>query len=249
MKKITKILSVIMAAVMLMTALCMPVSAADEFSSAKLINSGSKVSFTTKYNDYTSSGKGWGLGIPNTYKVKLSEDGTLKLTVVSQTGSIYVQLLDSDASEYIDYTKMTCSTGTAQHHHEGYAWIHTNSNLEKSKTVLEYKLKKGTYFVRVIGTSNSKISGKTSISFSYPQAETSESSTEITSFTVTLKKGDTLKLGAILSGDGTVTWSTSKKAVATVTTKGKVTAKGKGTAVITAKTGNSSMKITVKVTE
>ena len=250
MKKITKILSVLMAAVMLMTALCVPAYAADEFEKAKLIDSGKKVSFTTKYNDYASDGNGWGLGIPNTYKVKLSKAGTLKLTVVGQTGSIFVQVLDADATEYIDYDKMTCTTGVAQHHHEGYAWIHCDHGLKKSKTTLEYKLKKGTYFVRVIGTSNSAIYGKTSVTFSYPQEkEESSASAKITSFTVTLKKGDTLQLGTILSGEGTVTWSTSKKAVATVSSKGKITAKAKGTAVITAKTGDSSMKITIKVTE
>ena len=250
MKKITKILSVLMAAVMLMTALCVPAYAADEFEKAKLIDSGKKVSFTTKYNDYDNTGKGWGTGIPNTFKVKLSKDGTLKLTVVSQTQSIYVQLLNADGTEYVDYSKMNCTTGTAQRIYDGYAWIHWDGGLKKSKTVMEYKVKKGTYFVRVMGSSNREIAGKTSVTFSYPQEkEESSASAKITSFTVTLKKGDTLQLGTILSGEGTVKWSTSKKAVATVSSKGKITAKAKGTAVITAKTGDSSMKITIKVTE
>ncbi|MBR4096036.1 MAG: Ig-like domain-containing protein [Oscillospiraceae bacterium] len=97
---------------------------------------------------------------------------------------------------------------------------------------------------------NSKIDSKTSITFTYPQDKSESSdSAKITSFTATLKKGSTLQLGTILSGEGTVKWSTSKKSVATVTSKGKITAKAKGTAVITAKTGDSSMKITIKVTE
>ena len=50
MKKITKVLSVLMAAVMLMTALCVPASAADELKSAKLVNSGNKVTFQCKFD-------------------------------------------------------------------------------------------------------------------------------------------------------------------------------------------------------
>lgn len=247
MKILKKMLCGVMAAVMMVTALCIPASAADDYEKAKLVDSGKKVSFTTKYNEYTNDGKGWGTGIPNIYKVQLSKAGTLKLTVVSQTGSIFVQVLDKDATEYIDYDKMESITGIAQHHHDGYAWVHCDSNLKKSKTVLEYKLKKGTYFVSVLGSSNCEINGKTSISFSYPQAEKKSDAAEITSFEISLKKGDSLQLGAILSGDGDVKWSTSKKSVATVSSKGKITAKAKGSAVITAKVGNSSRKITVKV--
>lgn len=247
MKILKKMLCGVMAAVMMVTALCIPASAANDYDGAKLVDSGKKVSFTTKYNEYDNLGKGWGIGIPNIYKVDLSKAGTLKLTVVSQTGSIFVQLLDEEATEYIDYNEIKSITGNAQHHHEGYAWIHCDSNLKKSKTTLEYKLKKGTYFVRVVGTSNSEINGKTSVSFSYPQAEKKSDTAEITSFEISLKKGNTIQLGAILSGEGNVKWSTSKKSVATVSSKGKITAKAKGTAVITAKVGDSSRKITVKV--
>lgn len=235
---------------MLMTALCVPASAADEFEKAKLVDSGKKVSFETKYPSYAYEGTaGAKDGIPNTYKVELSKSGTLKLTVVSQTSSIFVQLLDKDGSEFIGYDKINCATGNSTNHRKGFAWITWDSGLKKSKTTLEYNLKKGTYFVRVIGFPHAKIAGKTSVTFTYPQDKSESSdSAKITSFTVTLKKGSTLQLGTILSGDGTVTWSTSKKAVATVSSKGKVTAKSKGTAVITAKTGDSSMKITIKVT-
>lgn len=152
--------------------------------------------------------------------------------------------MDADGAEFIDYDKITCTTGSERHQNKGYARLSCDSNLLKSKATLEYNLKKGTYYVRAVGEAYSYVHGKTSISFSYPQDEDAK----ITSFTVTLKKGDTLQLGTILSGDGDVTWSTSKKSVATVTSKGKVTAKGKGKAVTTAKTGNSSMKITINVT-
>lgn len=237
-------------AVMLVSTLCVTAFAADDFDSAKLIDSGKKVSFETKYPKYAYEGKaGAKDGIPNIYKVKLSETGTLKLTVVSQTSSIFVQVLDKDGSEYIDYSEVDSTTGSVTHHHNGFAWIAWNKDLKKSKTTLEYNLEKGTYFVRVVGFPHATIDGKTSISFKYPQAEKTEEQAEITSFSITLEKGDKLQLGTILSGAGDVTWSSSKKSVASVSSKGKITAKKKGTAVITAKTGDSSMKITINVTE
>lgn len=64
--------------------------------------------------------------------------------------------------------------------------------------------------------------------------------------TLTLKKGKsyTLKLN---NASGKVTWSTSKKSVATVNKNGKVTAKKKGTATITAKAGGKKYKCKVTV--
>ena len=65
-----------------------------------------------------------------------------------------------------------------------------------------------------------------------------------------LKIGKTLQLKATLpkkTASNKMTWSSSDKSVATVTQKGKVTAKGEGTATITVKTFNGK-KATCKVT-
>lgn len=68
----------------------------------------------------------------------------------------------------------------------------------------------------------------------------------------TLKKGSTLKLKATVtpsSSTDKLTWTSSNKKVATVDSKGKVTAKKKGTAVITVKTTSgkkAACNITVK---
>ena len=244
-----KVISILMASVIMVTALCISVSA-DEFSSAKLVNSGSKISFKIKYNDYFAWGKGRGESKPYTYKVELSENGTLKLDITSATSSIFVQLLDSEGSEFIDYDKMTSHTGVAQHHHKGYAWIHWEKSISKSKTTLEYKLKKGTYFVRVLGSSNSEVADKTTVSFTYPQNSSAEDSeAKLSYFALSLNKGDFLQLDTVISGnsDSSVKWSSSKSSVASVSSKGKVTAKKKGSAVITAKLGSSSIKIKINV--
>lgn len=63
----------------------------------------------------------------------------------------------------------------------------------------------------------------------------------------TINIGDTLQL-KITGTSKKTTWSSSKKSVATVTSKGKVTARNTGTATITAKTNGKkyTCKITVK---
>ena len=74
--------------------------------------------------------------------------------------------------------------------------------------------------------------------------------------TVYMKKGDKVSLKATVTGSGkyskSVTWKTSKKSVATVSSKGKVTAKKAGTAKITATSKTDKSKkatITIKVSK
>ena len=67
---------------------------------------------------------------------------------------------------------------------------------------------------------------------------------------LTLTEGDTQKLTTTVrpsDADVTVTWSSSNTAVASVNSSGTVTARSKGTAVITAKAGDTSAKCTVTV--
>ena len=68
------------------------------------------------------------------------------------------------------------------------------------------------------------------------------------SFKMTLKKGDTLQLGALTTNyDGKVKWTSTKKSVATVSSTGKITAKKKGTTTIRAELDNG-MYIQIKLT-
>lgn len=65
---------------------------------------------------------------------------------------------------------------------------------------------------------------------------------------IKLKKGKSMQLTSILSGmSGKTKWKSSKKSVAKVSSKGKVTAKKRGTATITAKCNGKKAKIKVKV--
>lgn len=245
MKKILKILSAIMSAVILITTLCVPVSAASIEDTAKAIDSGKKISFTPK-SDTVFGGPYYD------YKVTLSEKGTLKLAFATKAEKIFVTVLNSDG-KWLKISDKNASSGSIyQSSLNGETWLSWNRNVEKFNGTLSYKsLEKGTYYVRIWTASHYDVKGKMSVSFSYPQEKEADEKAEgkISYLSVTLKKGNTLQLGAVIDGDGTVTWSTSKKAVATVTSKGKITAKAAGTATITAKLGSSSVKIKIKVTE
>lgn len=246
MKKILKILSAIMSAVILITTLCVPVSAASIEDTAKAIDSGKKISFTP------DGGNIWG-GKNYDYKVVLSEKGTLKLSFNTEAEKICVKVMNSNGDLY-EPSEAKSSTGRTHFNSiKRYTELNWNSTMEKFSGTLSYKsLEKGTYYVRIWNYSTAyEVKGKMSVSFSYPQEKEADEKAEgkISYLSVTLKKGNTLQLGAVIDGDGTVTWSTSKKAVATVTSKGKITAKAAGTATITAKLGSSSVKIKIKVTE
>ena len=77
-------------------------------------------------------------------------------------------------------------------------------------------------------------------------------SVKLNQTSVTLEEGETVALSATVSPsnatDKSVTWSSSRTSVATVSSSGRVTAEGEGTATITAKTANGkTATCTVKV--
>lgn len=246
MKNFAKIVSAIMSAVILITALCVPASAASIEDTAKAIDNGKKISFTP------DGGNIWG-GKEYDYKVTLSEKGTLKLTFTTKAEKICVKVMNANGDLY-EPSEAKSSTGNTHFNLiKRYTELNWNRTMEKFSGTLSYKsLEKGTYYIRIWNYSTSyDVKGKMSVSFSYPQEKKTDENAEgtISCLSVTLKKGDTLQLGAVIDGEGTVKWSTSKKSVAAVTLKGKITAKAKGTATITARLGSSSVKINVKVTQ
>lgn len=113
--------------------------------------------------------------------------------------------------------------------------------------VLSFPVSKGKYTIaikRYLLGGYYESGSNISIRADYPKAS---KSAKIDYLTINLKKGDTLSLGASVSGSGTVKWSSSKPTVAAVSSSGKVTAKKAGSAVITAKVGSSSQKIKIVV--
>lgn len=79
-----------------------------------------------------------------------------------------------------------------------------------------------------------------------PGVEITAEAAKINKKSATLIKGKTLQL-KVSGANGKITWSSSRKSVATVNSKGKVTAKKKGTATITAKIGKKKYTCKVRV--
>lgn len=235
MKIIRKIAACLTAAVMAAAAISVTAGAASIEKTAKSIESGKKVSMTMKKNtDYD-------------YKVTLSEKGTLKLNIASETESLTIQVIDKNGkvvkcSEIVEKTGSTHSNIVNDRVEARWS-----SSLEKIEATVKWKLNKGTYYVRMWVVSLNEIRGKTTVSFSYPSKSAEDSEGSITAIEIKLQKGDTLQLAAAVSGEGTVQWSSSAKSTAAVDKNGKVTAKAKGTAVITAKLGESKMQLKIKV--
>ena len=222
MTKIKKITAVLLSLVMAVAAFAVSASAIDLFPDAKTAKSGKEVEVTM------SSGS------TKTYKFNVSQKGKIEIKIV-HTSSQYVtfSLKDSDGG------KIGSSTNEAK---AGF-WSGNSAYPRDGKFSgsVEYTVTKGTYFLEVYSSSG----GLVSFTPKYP----SKTEKSISSLTVTLKNGTTLQLGAILS-DGkncTAEWSSSDKSVATVSSTGKVTAKNKGTATITAKLGSSKASIVIQV--
>lgn len=236
MNIIRKIAACLTAAVMAAAAISVTAGAESIEKTAKSIESGKKVSMTMKKNtDYD-------------YKVTLSEKGTLKLNITSETEALYVKVYDKDGNS-CKFSEVNETSGyyTDYSGWNGSVRLNWNQSVEKFKGTVKWKLDKGTYYVRMWVLSYGKVTGKTSVSFSYPSKAAEDSEASITAIEIKLQKGDTLQLAASVSGEGTVQWSSSAKSTAAVDKNGKVTAKAKGTAVITAKLGESKMQLKIKV--
>lgn len=112
-----------------------------------------------------------------------------------------------------------------------------HDNWEASKD-----LKKGTYYAKISATE------QTLEDFYYTFTPTDKPSVKLS---ITLKKGQTLQLGSILENSKSkTTWLSTKKTVATVSSKGLVTAKKTGKTTIRATLDSGEYaEITVKVTK
>ena len=109
-------------------------------------------------------------------------------------------------------------------------------------------LKTGNYELRVYADDNGGAL-LARAKFSVGTSTASASNSSIKYLNLYLEEGDTLKLGAVITGSEKITYSSSDSSVATVNSSGKIKAKNVGTAYITVKCGTSSMKVKVTVTE
>lgn len=160
---------------------------------------------------------------PITLKVVLKEKGQFVLDVSPK------QIYSLKGQLYDEQNNLVTTWGASFY----YSSVTTKEILEA-----------GTYYIRLWVNSSSGAGTYTYFARFTPSGEASME------LCINLKKGNSIQLGTIFNNcnDKDVTWSSSKKAVATVSANGKVTGKKKGTTEI--KVFNSSglvVKIKVKV--
>ncbi len=238
-----KLLTVLLAAVMLFTAIPVMAFAESIEDTAVAIESGAKQK-TTLENE----------GNCVDYKVKLTKDGDLKITFTATMSKATLRVINSDGNA-LDLDSWDIKSGSLKSrssYSEGNRLaLDWNSNIEKLAGTVTYKLSKGTYYIRFSRGYNhyypASGEGKVTLSATFP-GEEKEEAAKISVLGITMKKGDTMQLTADLTAkDGKVTWKSSKKSVATVSKDGVVTAVKKGTTTITAKCGKSSVKLKITV--
>lgn len=181
------------------------------------------------------------VGDEQVYRFDVAKSGTMKVKLAADyENSEDVQATlykDSDDND-VEISNMKLISGSYCQTYDTYATIGDETTAE-----LSYKVTKGTYYLRLF--KNKTNTGTISMTATYPQGSSNEG--KISCLSLDLKKGGTLQLGAVMAVDGNVTWTSSKTSVASVSSTGKVTAKGTGTAVITAKSGKNSVKVQIKV--
>ncbi len=231
MSKFKRFAAALLSAVMLVCALSIPVSAESIFDTAVSISSGKKYTKEVKKDQNVD------------YKISVSKSGTFVLKVNSTFSYNFVTVLDSDGGR-MEPDKVEVKSGRSGYFQDHYDW---DSKTEMFAATLTFDVEKGTYYIRVGNEFSEAKKGKVIVTATFP---TNENAAKLTGIAVPLKKGETLQLSAATSASTkeTITWSSSNTAVATVSKSGKVTAKKKGTAVITAQLGSNKASIVIQVT-
>lgn len=236
LRKIAAVVATAAIAVSAMVVTTATAGAESIYDTATSISSGKAVS-TTLYSS----------GDCVDYKVKVTEKGLLSLNVSAEMGWLNIFVYDSNGNK-VELANKDVSSGNCS----GYdmykgngAYCSWNSTVEKFKGTINYQVSKGDFYIRFERDSY-KGNGKLSFTATYP---TNATKAKISYLTLELTKGSSIKLGAVVTPTGSaVTWKSSKSSVATVSSTGKVTAKAKGSTIISAKSGTSTQKIKIIVT-
>lgn len=236
MSRIKKITAVFLSMVMFVC--CFTVSAAAESieDTAKAISSGK--SYSTQIVEKHGNAD---------FKIKASKAGELVVKFTAQLEVTKLHVYDADGNEIL-LAEKNIITGDYNRYYDYMCYW--NKTTEKYSGEHKFSIKKGTYYIRFTRDDGWDQGGNGKISFTATFPTETEKKSNLNYFQITMKKGTSIQLGAlgtVASGDA-LTWSTNKSSVATVSSKGLITAKAVGTATITAKAGSSTIKIQIKVT-
>lgn len=237
MKIFRKLAAVLSAAVIAVTACAsMAVTAGADsiFSTAKEIKSGE-----ANVSPVIAGGK------CADYKINVSKSGILTVELTAGWYKTDLNVFDSNGNS-IGYNDYEVTSGKFSRYDNDGLIFNWNDTTETLKAKAFFAVDKGTYYIRAKRDSwgGNDGSGKLTFTATYPSAS---STGKINYITINLARGDSISLGADMTGSGTVTWKSSKSSVASVSSTGKVMAKSSGTTVISAKCGKTTKKIKIKV--
>lgn len=240
-RKIAAVLSAAIIAVSACASMAVTAGADSIENTATAITSGKSVSTKIPY-DYDKSD----------YKITVSASGTLKLSVKSYVSEIKIIVFNSNG-EQIKPQLHEATSGSTDWNFMG-TFCSWNKTIEKFQGTLNYSVNKGTYYIRFENNQEDASMGRYNaynnegeVKFTATYPTSSSSKAKINYITLNLSKGDSLSLGADMTGSGTVTWKSSNSSAVSVTSSGRVTAKGYGSAIISAKVGKTTKKIKIVV--
>lgn len=213
MKKARKLLALIMTAVLMLTAVSVT-SFADVYDDAVAIDSGE-----------TATGKLTSGGSYLSYEFTAKSSGMLTLSLSIALSYSEISIFDEDGT-CLNVEEIITKSGSIYNGGEGHDYIggKWNSSSERFTTTAKYKVSKGTYYIKIYRGTYKSGSGTVKLTATYP----TKSAKDFSYVGITFKKGETMQLQAVDADSSQVTWKSSKKSVASVTSKGKVTAKKKG---------------------
>ncbi|MBP1543350.1 MAG: Ig-like domain-containing protein [Oscillospiraceae bacterium] len=160
-----------------------------------------------------------------TYKITLSSESRIELRYTECTQGLEGMLYNTNGELIMKYN------------FNGFLKLNSD----------DVALPKGTYYLRI---TESDYYDHHTLSFKDLYYIVKPTNKPTISLKLTMKKGTSIQLGSIVENyDGKVTWTSTKKSVATVSSTGKVTAKKKGTTTIRAQLDDGTyvqIKIVVK---
>lgn len=231
-RKLAALLAAAVVAATALTAVTVTAGADSIYDTAKEITSGKENKVTgISYNQCVD------------YKVKVTKSGTLSLNITAGFKWAYLWVYDSEGNA-LSYESYEMISGEMKSTDGQGLWTLWNAATEKTKIKANYSVSKGTYYIRL---KNDGGGGDKTVSLTATFPSTAVKKAKINYLTLKVAEGDTVQLGAALTGSGSVSWSSSNSSVASVTAKGKVTAVNAGSAIITAKCGSSKQRIKIIV--
>jgi hypothetical protein len=164
--------------------------------------------------------------LDNTFKFTVSSKTTITLAVKTDFEQLRVYLFDSDGNEMGQKNQKTTSGKWGQHWAgSSDFYLEWNEKVEKSEGSADYTLLKGTYYIQLCQGYSSDGGQDLIFKISDPNA----SSVTALSLSLSLEEGDEIQLGGIVTpSSAKVTWKSSDSEIATISSKGLVTAVSAG---------------------